>query len=107
MPVDGQMARLSSCGCGGEQQRENCAGAHLLAAARLLTDSSIHFRIRSAICRWFLSCMIMWLLPRMQRVGYLSASQFTREYGRFFGSAPTRDVARLREEGFAPSETDR
>ncbi len=42
-----------------------------------------------------------------QRVGYLSASQFTREYGRFFGSAPTRDVARLREEGFAPSEADR
>ena len=41
------------------------------------------------------------------RVGYLSASQFTREYGRFFGSAPTRDVARLREEGFAPNETDR
>ncbi len=31
------------------------------------------------------------------RVGYQSASQFSREYGRFFGSAPTRDVARLRE----------
>jgi AraC-like DNA-binding protein len=42
-----------------------------------------------------------------QRVGYLSASQFTREYGRFFGNSPTRDVARLREEGFAPSEADR
>ena len=37
------------------------------------------------------------------RVGYLSPSQFTREYGRFFGNAPTRDIARLREEGFAPS----
>ncbi len=35
------------------------------------------------------------------RVGYLSASQFTREYGRFFGSAPTKDIARLREEGWA------
>jgi AraC-like DNA-binding protein len=33
-----------------------------------------------------------------QRVGYLSASQFSREYGRFFGNAPTRDIARLREE---------
>jgi AraC-like DNA-binding protein len=33
-----------------------------------------------------------------QRVGYLSASQFSREYSRFFGSAPTRDVARLRQE---------
>ena len=35
------------------------------------------------------------------RVGYLSPSQFSREYARFFGSAPTRDIARLREEGFA------
>ena len=32
-----------------------------------------------------------------QRVGYLSASQFSREYSRFFGSAPTKDVARLRQ----------
>src|SRR5258708_4419039 len=38
------------------------------------------------------------------RVGYLSPSQFSREYARFFGSAPTRDIARLREEGFAPSD---
>ncbi len=30
-------------------------------------------------------------------VGYLSASQFSREYGRLFGSAPTKDIARLRE----------
>ena len=35
------------------------------------------------------------------RVGYLSSSQFSREYSRFFGSAPSRDVARVREEGFA------
>jgi AraC-like DNA-binding protein len=40
-----------------------------------------------------------------QRVGYLSASQFSREYGRFFGSAPTKDIAKLRE-GFAPSDGD-
>jgi AraC-like DNA-binding protein len=33
-----------------------------------------------------------------QRVGYVSASQFSRDYGRFFGSAPTRDIARLRQE---------
>jgi AraC-like DNA-binding protein len=42
-----------------------------------------------------------------QRVGYLSASQFSREYARFFGSAPTKDIARLREEGFAASDGDR
>lgn len=33
-----------------------------------------------------------------QHVGYLSASQFSRDYRRFFGSAPTRDIARLRQE---------
>jgi len=31
-------------------------------------------------------------------VGYLSASQFSRDYSRLFGSAPTRDIARLRQE---------
>ncbi len=33
-----------------------------------------------------------------QRVGYLSASQFSREYSRFFGNAPAKDMARLRQE---------
>jgi AraC-like DNA-binding protein len=33
-----------------------------------------------------------------QHVGYLSASQFSREYSRFFGSAPTKDIARLRND---------
>ena len=35
-----------------------------------------------------------------RRVGYGSASQFSREYNRFFGSAPMKDINRLREEGF-------
>jgi AraC-like DNA-binding protein len=30
------------------------------------------------------------------KVGYQSASQFSREYSRFFGDSPTRDIARLR-----------
>lgn len=34
-----------------------------------------------------------------RQVGYASASQFTREYGRLFGRAPTRDIAHLREHG--------
>lgn len=34
-----------------------------------------------------------------QRVGYVSASQFSREYARHFGNAPTRDMVRLREAG--------
>lgn len=36
------------------------------------------------------------------RVGYLSASQFSREYSRLFGSAPSKDIARLREGGQLP-----
>jgi len=31
-----------------------------------------------------------------QRVGYDNASQFSREYRRQFGAAPSRDAARLR-----------
>jgi len=42
-----------------------------------------------------------------RHVGYLSASQFTREYGRFFGSAPTRDIARLREQGLTATDVAR
>jgi len=33
-----------------------------------------------------------------QHVGYLSPSQFSREYSRFFGNAPSKDIARLRQE---------
>jgi len=33
-----------------------------------------------------------------QQVGYLSPSQFSREYSRFFGSAPSKDIARLRHD---------
>jgi AraC-like DNA-binding protein len=38
-----------------------------------------------------------------RRVGYLSPSQFSREYTRFFGSAPIKDTARLRAEGLVPA----
>lgn len=41
-----------------------------------------------------------------QRVGYLSPSQFSREYSRFFGSAPARDIARARENGFGLKESE-
>ncbi len=42
-----------------------------------------------------------------RQVGYLSASQFSREYTRLFGSAPTRDVARLRHDGVVADEVAR
>ena len=38
------------------------------------------------------------------QVGYQSASQFSREYSRFFGSAPTKDMTRLREQGFTAAD---
>jgi len=38
-----------------------------------------------------------------RRVGYQSASQFAREYGRYFGHAPTKDIARLRQQAGSPS----
>lgn len=37
-------------------------------------------------------------------VGYQSASQFSREYSRFFGNAPAKDIARLREQGFTTAD---
>ena len=33
------------------------------------------------------------------RVGYESASQFSREYRRLFGESPRRDIVRLENEG--------
>jgi AraC-like DNA-binding protein len=42
-----------------------------------------------------------------REVGYVSASQFSRDYGRFFGSAPARDVARLREKGLTIADVFR
>lgn len=33
-------------------------------------------------------------------VGYVSPSQFSREYVRMFGAPPTKDIAKLRENGF-------
>lgn len=31
-----------------------------------------------------------------QRVGYASTSQFSREYSRFFGASPARDISNMR-----------
>jgi AraC-like DNA-binding protein len=42
-----------------------------------------------------------------RQVGYLSASQFSREYTRLFGTAPTRDVAKLRQDGVSWDEAAR
>lgn len=36
-----------------------------------------------------------------RQVGYVSASQFSREYSRYFGCAPTKDIAKLRGHNLA------
>ena len=41
-----------------------------------------------------------------RQVGYLSSSQFSREYGRFFGAAPMKDIAKLREGAMAGSPAE-
>jgi AraC-like DNA-binding protein len=41
-----------------------------------------------------------------RRVGYLSPSQFSREYARYFGSAPMKDIGRLRTRGLAPASSE-
>ncbi|WP_379131074.1 AraC family transcriptional regulator N-terminal domain-containing protein [Paenibacillus sp. sgz500958] len=41
-----------------------------------------------------------------QMVGYVSSSQFSREYSRFFGSPPSRDVANLRQQTQMPKTMD-
>jgi AraC-like DNA-binding protein len=59
-------------------------------------------RLQEARRLMFSSMMDAGLASR--QVGYISASQFSREYGRFFGGAPTKDVARLREQMVAVGE---
>lgn len=39
-----------------------------------------------------------------RRVGYVSASQFSREYARFFGTAPMKDIQRLRQQDAGPRD---
>jgi AraC-like DNA-binding protein len=39
-----------------------------------------------------------------RRVGYLSAAQFSREYSRFFGSAPAKDIHRLRDQALKAAD---
>src|SRR5687768_5520849 len=53
-----------ACADGQGAQQQDRRALHLFAGVCLPARSSIHFRIRSATWRLFLSCMIMWLLPR-------------------------------------------
>ncbi len=69
--------------------------------------SPLHYQkvLRLQEARRLMLSTIMDAGTASQRVGYLSASQFSREYSRFFGSAPTRDIARLRQENWTSGLT--
>lgn len=64
------------------------------------TMSPLHYQkvLRLQEARRLMLSAMMDANTACQQVGYLSASQFSREYSRFFGSAPTKDIARLRNE---------
>ncbi len=53
--------------------------------------------LRLQEARRLMLSMMMDVNTASLKVGYLSASQFSREYSRFFGSPPATDIARLRE----------
>jgi AraC-like DNA-binding protein len=62
--------------------------------------SPLHYQkvLRLQEARRLMLSTVMDASTASQHVGYLSPSQFSREYSRFFGSAPTKDIARLRQE---------
>ena len=66
--------------------------------------SPLHYQkvLRLQAARRLMLSAMMDASAASQSVGYLSASQFSREYSRFFGSAPTRDIARLRQDAQLP-----
>jgi AraC-like DNA-binding protein len=53
--------------------------------------------LRLQEARRLMLSMMMDVSTASLRVGYLSASQFSREYSRFFGESPTKDIANLRD----------
>jgi AraC-like DNA-binding protein len=62
--------------------------------------SPLHYQkvLRLQEARRLMLSTVMDASTASQRVGYLSASQFSREYSRFFGNAPSQDIARLRQD---------
>ena len=73
------------------------------------TMSPLHYQkvLRLQEARRLMLSAMMDASAAGQRVGYLSASQFSREYGRFFGNAPSKDIARLRNDASAGSDDSR
>jgi AraC-like DNA-binding protein len=71
--------------------------------------SPLHYQktLRLQEARRLMLTMMLDAGSAARQVGYLSASQFSREYARFFGVAPTRDIARLLAHGLKAADVVR
>lgn len=70
-------------------------------AITAMTPIQYQKRLRLLRARWLLLFDTLDAASIAFTVGYESASQFSREYARHFGNAPTRDMVRLRDAGLA------
>lgn len=111
------MSAVSTCPCSRDQWRRLqglagrvCDAGFLGSLGAPRGDSGVHARhLRHRDVRSLLSssCPILqsaqsWCIECAtagHRVGYESASQFSREYRRLFGAPPRAEIARLREAG--------
>ena len=90
--------------------QEMAAVAHMSASAfydrfkAVTTMSPLQYQkaIRLHEARRLMLFQRLEVADAASKVGYVSASQFSREYARMFGGPPAKDIARLRDEGFAP-----
>lgn len=75
----------------------------------LTTVSPLHFQkaLRLQEARRCMLLQGMDAASAALQVGYLSASQFSREYTRFFGFSPTKDIARLLKKGLSADDVIR
>jgi len=62
--------------------------------------SPLHFQkiLRLQEARRLMLSTMMDVTTAGQQVGYVSASQFSKDYSRHFGNPPTKDIARLRQQ---------
>ena len=71
---------------------------HHFKAVTAMTPLQYQKQLRLQESRRIMICEHVDAATAGHRVGYESQSQFNREYSRFFGSPPARDIKRLREQ---------
>lgn len=70
---------------------------HHFKAVTAMSPVQYQKALRLQEARRLMLSMMMDVSTASTRVGYLSVSQFSREYSRFFGHSPSKDIERLRE----------